>query len=320
MEVTIRPFVRKISNESMELFVSTAAGGENAWLREALADPKLFFALRDERIDVYFRGQVIYSIDFKNKNVTPRTHVKYLILDGPDPRIKMQNGSFAYTHKHLHLQDAYQGTATLEQIKRASERYSGDESKGIYKVINRDPLVVDVEIAFNASNEIAEHNAQERQRTQDRVDMVRLTPSGGGFDLVFWEAKHYSNPELFREDIFGQLSAYSRQLHSREDQLIAAFRNVCRFHHNLDRLRRSLGIVGASDNHTDILEGIASDKYSLRLVKEPSLFVFGFDNDQKNGRWKARKKQIEDVIGSKRLRAVGDPVDGLTGKKMKDAR
>ncbi|MBA8835218.1 hypothetical protein ACCT15_34355 [Rhizobium ruizarguesonis] len=318
MDATIRPFIRQISEPHMAIFKATAASRAGTWLHEALADPELFFALRDERVDIYHLGQVIYSVELRDEKVTPRTHVKYLVMDGRDPYVRMKNGAFDY--KDAHLQGSYQATASLEKIKRAASKFSGPESKGIYKVIDRDALVIDVEIAFNRSNEIAEHDTPATRRTQDRVDMVRLSPSEDGFDLVFWEAKHYSSKELFRDDIFNQLAAYAKQLQSREAQLISAFQNVCRFHRDLDQLRKSLGFAGASDSHIDMLEGLASGRHQLRIVKEPSLFVFGFDNDQKNGRWKVRKKQIEEVIGSERLRAVGNPADGLpSGANKKGA-
>ncbi|MDM9628464.1 hypothetical protein QTL95_21440 [Rhizobium sp. S152] len=314
MDVTIKPFARHISDKQMELFKATAAHPEGGWLREALADPDLFFGLRDGRVDVYFRGQVIYSIEIGTEKLATFTHVKYLVLDGPAPYIKMQDGTFTYKHAHLH--DVYRDGVSLGQIKSAAKAYAGAESKGIYKAIKRDPSVIDVEIAFTRSNDIAEHSSQEQERTQDRVDMVRLTPARDGYDLIFWEAKDYSNKDLFNDNIFNQLAAYARQLGRRASELNTAYRRVCQFHLDLDGLRKSLGFQGASAAQFDMFTDVAGDRRPLRIITEPSLFVFGFDNDQKNGRWKVRKKSIEAVIGSDRLRAVGNPKDGLgsTGK------
>jgi hypothetical protein len=192
---------------------------------------------------------------------------------------------------------------------------------GVYDAIKDDPLVVDVEIAFNLSSEITEHEDLEAGRKQDRVDVVRLRPAGDGFDLVFWEAKHFSNPELFNNKILNQLAAYERQLRSREEQLLTAFQNVCRFHHDLDCLRKELGFDGASVAHSETLRDLACGKRSLNVIKEPSLFVFGFDNDQKGGRWTARRELIEAVIGKQRLRAVGNASNGFEpGAKKKGNR
>ncbi|UFW65801.1 hypothetical protein RlegWSM1455_07200 [Rhizobium laguerreae] len=59
----------------------------------------------------------------------------------------------------------------------------------------------------------------------------------------------------------------------------------------------------------------------MNVIKEPYLFVFGFDNDQKGGRWKARKEHFEKVIGEKRLRAIGNPSEGFVpGGKKKATR
>ncbi|MBY3044836.1 hypothetical protein [Rhizobium leguminosarum] len=319
MDAPIKPFTRHISEKQMELLKATAARPDGAWLREALADPDLLFALRDGRVDVYFRGQVIYSIEFGTDKIATYTHVKYLLLDGTAPYIKMQDGTFAYKHAHLH--DVYRDGVSLGQIKSAAKVYAGAESQGIYKAIKRDPSIIDVEIAFTRSNDIVEHSSQEKQRTQDRVDMVRLTPAGDGYDLVFWEAKDYSYKDVFNDKIFNQLTAYAKQLEIKATVLNEAYRNVCQFHLDLHRLRESLGFAGAAASQIEMLDNVARGRCPLRIVKKPSLFVFGFDNDQKNGRWKVRKQEIEAVIGGERLRAVGNPTDwlGSAGKGREEA-
>ncbi|MBX5195734.1 hypothetical protein HJB82_10410 [Rhizobium sp. NZLR10] len=319
MEASFRPFVRVISEKQMQLLRDAAASPQGAWLRDALGDTELFFALRDERIDVYYRGRAIYSIEFSGGKVTPRTHVKYLVLDDSDPYIRMLNGSFDY--KRLHLQGVYQENVSLRQMKAAARSFSGVESMGVYAAINRDPFVIDVEVAFNRSSEVTEHDDLEAGRKQDRIDVVRLRKNGEAFDLVFWEAKHFSNSELFNDKILSQLAAYERQLQSREGQLLTGFRNVCRFHFDLGGLRKSLGCAGASDAHLETLQDLASGKIPLNVIRQPSLFVFGFDNDQKEGRWKARKEHFETVIGKKRLRAIGNASEGFEpGGKRKGTR
>ncbi len=312
MEASFRPFVRFVSEKNMQLLEEAATGPEGAWLRDALGDPKLFFALRDERIDVYYRGRALYSIEFSGGRVIPKTHVKYLILDDGDRYIKMRNGSFDY--KRPYLQGVYQEKVSLRQMKAAARTFSGVESVGVYDAINKDPFVIDVEVAFNRSSEgVTERDDLEAGRKQDRIDVVRLRKKSEGVDLVFWEAKHFSNSELFNDKILNQLAAYEKQLQAREDQLLTAFQNVCAFHVSLSRLRKNLRFDGASDDHLEMLEGLASGSLPLNVVKEPSLFVFGFDSDQKKGRWKARKQHIEAVIGKdkKRLRDVGNASEGF---------
>lgn len=320
MEGSFRPFVRFISSHQMELIRKAAAAPEGAWLRDALSDPELFFALREERIDAYYRGRAIYSIDFSGDKVTPRTHVKYLVRDDSDPYIRMHNGTFDYRDRP-YLQGDYQEKISLRQMKAAAKTFSGVESMGVYAAIKDDPFVIDVEVAFNRTSEVPEHDDVEAGRKQDRVDVVRLRKSENGFDLIFWEAKHFSNPELFNDKILNQLAAYERQLQSRDEQLLTAFRNVCRFHYELDQLRRSLNIDGPSDDYLEILDDLANGKRTLNVVKQPSLFVFGFDNDQKSGRWKARKEHFEAAIGKRRLRAIGNASEGFEpGGKKKGIR
>lgn len=321
MEATIKPFVRFISDDQMKQFQDAAlAPEEGAWLRDALADPELFFALRDERIDVYYRGRAIYSIDVSGGKVTARTHVKYLIRDDSDPYIRMNNGTFDYRSRP-YLQSDYQEKVSLRQMKAAAKTFSGVESMGVYAAIKDDPFVIDVEVAFNRSTEVTEHEDLEAVRKQDRIDVVRLRRADDRYDLVFWEAKHFSNNELFNDKILSQLAAYEKQLISRQDQLLKAFRNICAFHRDLDRLRTDLGFEGTTETHLAILKGLADGDIPLNIVKSPSLFVFGFDNDQKGGRWKARREQIEAEIGKDRLRAIGNASEGFEpGGKKRGAR
>ncbi|MGO6895425.1 hypothetical protein ACCT15_16290 [Rhizobium ruizarguesonis] len=78
-------------------------------------------------------------------------------------------------------------------------------------------------------------------------------------------------------------------MNSRED---TAFRNVCRFHHDLDCLRKDLGFEGASDEHLKTL----SDKPSKKLA-----------HHQERHAVKDALKREEDIPASK---AFGDPWNG----------
>ncbi|MBX5157616.1 hypothetical protein HJB89_10815 [Rhizobium sp. NZLR8] len=311
-------FRRYISPANMWLFEETARSPEGAWLWDALMDKEMIFALRDEAIDVYYFGRALYRIGFANGKVVPKTHVKYLIVNAD--YIKLRDGAFQYNKTHL--QADYVRQASLKDMKSAAQAHIGDEGRGVYNAIYGDPWIVDVEVAFHSmpGDGAPEHaEMQIGSRRQDRIDVVRLLPAGDGFALEFWEAKHFSNPDLFSANILGQLKGYRRQLQTREGSLIEPYRNVCQFNSYLLRLKRELGAENVSADVEETFRSLGEGKTALSLITNPALFVFGFDDDQKEGRWKKRREEIIAELGTLNLRDIGNSRTGfLRGfKKIK---
>lgn len=312
-------FTRFINDEKIGLLETAVSGPDGAWLRDALKDRDLFFALRNDRIDVYHQGALIYRIDFSGDDIEAQTHVKYLMIDVPkSPYINLRKSDFAY-EPSAYMQGRYREGVSLQQIKKAATYYSGMENFGVYRAIKDDPLVVDVEVALMRDNappadSVPTTTEQRQGRMQDRIDIVRLEEAAGGYALVFWEAKHYSNAQLFNDEVFEQLDRYEDQILKREAELLAAFRNVCAFNLRLARLRTELGVVGIDSEHVNRLQGLADGTVPLHVDKNPRLFAFGFDQAQKILRWRAREKQLIERLGLGRLKAIGRPKAGELGR------
>lgn len=315
-------FTRTISDKNMELLRKTAleTAHEGAWLRDALKDKELFFALRNDRVDVYYRGGAAYSIYFRDGKIIPETHVKYLVFGAR--YIRLTDGRFSYSPDQ-HMQTVYQEGTSLQQIKAAIKNYVGVEGKGVYEAIKGYPLVADVEIAFRRekNDEIDDERIEPSgHRRQDRIDVCLVQTDGGDLRLRFWEAKHFTNPELFSDDILTQLQGYEDQLVSRRMELLDAYRNVCRFNSDLAELRMSMGIDHARDSYADVWRDIADGRTPLVLDEKPSLLVFGFDNDQKNGRWAQREADLKRDLGPGRLRSIGVAKDAFKAEAVKLGR
>lgn len=302
-------FRRYLSPENMRLLEETARSPEGAWLRDALMDDKMLFALRDDVIDVYYFGRALYRIGFANGKVVPKTHVKYLIVNAD--YIKLREGSFQYNKTHL--QADYTKQASLRDMKSAAQAHIGDEGRGVYNAIYGDPWVIDVEVAFHTlASDVPEHaEMQIGSKKQDRIDVVRLLPREDGFALEFWEAKHFSNSDLFSANIVSQLKGYRRQLQARENSLIEPYRNVCQFNSRLLRLKSDLGAQNVSAEVEEAFRSLGVGKTALSVLTDPALFVFGFDDDQKEGRWKKRREDIIAELGTLNLRDIGDSSTGF---------
>ena len=95
-----------------------------------------------------------------------------------------------------------------------------------------DPNVIDVEMALPGLS-------------APRIDLVALEKSGSTINIVFYEAKLFSNPTLRAKKlppkVLGQLGKYETWLASggRADEVIKAYRNACGL---LTRLRKMHGV------------------------------------------------------------------------------
>lgn len=314
-------FKRQLGNEQWELFKSTAYDADGSWLRDALADERLFFALRNNRIDVYFSGALIFQISFGKAELSVQTHIKYLMRDKHEQSyVKLKGGRFQYEPSKS-LQDVYTPGSSLLQMMAASSYYSGVENAGVYKAIIGDPLVLDVEISFSSPDSDPDDSRPQPvekrvRRKQDRVDVVRLEQKSDEARLIFWEAKHYGNSQLFNDEILKQIERYETAIGVSRDDLVRAYREVCYFQARIARLRREFGLSNVGDEHLDWLASIASGETPLVIEERPSLFVFGFDQAQKT-RWQKREKELLEVLGQGRLRAIGTPENGSLGKGIK---
>ena len=87
-------FKHSISPEFIEQLNQEAA--KEGWWKDALADPKLFIALRGSSLNVYWRGQSLFKVREGSSGLTVSTHEKFLI----DPKLAEKvplrdDGSFA---------------------------------------------------------------------------------------------------------------------------------------------------------------------------------------------------------------------------------
>src|SRR4029079_14615580 len=145
--------------------------------------------------------------------VTASTHEKYLLNPDLKDQISLVEGKFAFGNAEQRmLTRDYEGAATLAKLKRAASPYSGQEKEGVHEIATSNLSVVDVEIAINA------YGVPGIKRNLPRMDLANFETTATGVDLVFWQAKTFSNPELENGDIVGQIGDYQKviDLHKTE--------------------------------------------------------------------------------------------------------
>ena len=268
------------------------AGG---WWRNFVDDTDTFLAIRDNYVSIYYQGNSMLKLEWKeqSKTVIGKIHYKYLLRPsiGKSSDINIdQLGNVQYGDvKRLFIENIY----NVEDIKSASQRFGGPEKKGIHHIaLDASNAVVDLEIAFSEG------------RQAPRIDLATLSETSRGLEIRFYEAKHFNNKELRADGdaepkVIGQIQKYHRLLSERHETIVESYRTVC------ENLLMLCGLAERYPKRRRLLEHVVNKQIPLSVDEYPRLLVFGFDQDQKDGdSWKPHRDKLkEKLLG--RVRSKG---------------
>lgn len=264
-----------------------ALAQQDGWWKDVLADKSLIIGIRNEYLNVYWQGQSIFKVTFKGGKVAASTHEKYLFNPDLKDQISLVGGSFdldQVTEKMLTRK--YEGPTTLGRLKKAAALYSGPEKEGVHEIATSDPSVVDIEIAINAAGV-----ANVLKKTP-RMDMASLQTAENGVDLVFWEAKIFSNPELEAGDIVDQIKGYQAVIDANHADFAESYWWVAK---NLVKIKdwsNGARNVSPATNH-------AADGARINVRNSTiGLLVYDFTADQRDRRGKDGKTLREKLTES----------------------
>ncbi|MDI3563915.1 hypothetical protein [Bradyrhizobium sp. Arg816] len=285
-----------------------ALAQQDGWWRDVLADPSLIIGVRDEYLNVYWQGQSIFKVSFKGGKVTATTHEKYLLNPDLKDQVSLVEGKFAFGNAEPRmLTRDYEGAKTLEKLKRAASLYSGQEKEGVHEIATANNSVVDVEIAINASG------IPDVERNLPRMDLANFETTANGVDLVFWEAKTFSNPELENGKIVGQIKDYRTVIDLHQTEIDKSYRCVAE---NLTAMAEwSNGRRSVAAAISAVADGTKLKVNSANV----GLLVYDFTADQRDREDKSGKTLKERVteslaevgVGPERIKFKGTP-KGLT--------
>ena len=216
----------------------------------------VFPAIRNSEIGFYYKGGLLFNYNCSNHQF--KTHIKYAAV--------INNGN-----KDSYLSETTLKNSSLitdfsvgyDRIKENCKNYSGIEALGVshlyhkfsYLNTNEEVVVLDIETVFSDSN-----------NKSDRIDILLFNKKEK--KLMFVEAKHYSNPELWASSgncpkVYNQIERYNRIIKNCKNTILSAYReyiDICNKLFNLNL------------------------PYPLDIVNETKLYIFGFNNDQKKGK------------------------------------
>lgn len=245
-------FERKVEKPAIAKLTSSSL-----WMSHLESDCKnqnIFLAVRNNSIGIYHKGGKLFNFE-KNEF---KTHIKYASV--------IDNSEIAYlTENELSKNKLITDFKNnYSRIKENCGLYSGIEALGVseiyhkYSYLSRNNIVVlDIEISFEA---LEKTNGEK----QDRIDILLYDLNTR--TLKFVEAKHYSNPEIWSNGtpkVIGQIKKYETQIKTNKTEIIAAYKNYME------------AINSVFDLELPLPE---------KVEEKVTLLIFGFDNDQKNGR------------------------------------
>jgi hypothetical protein len=143
----------------------------------------------------------------------------------------------------------------------------------------------------------------------DRLDAASLEQRGGDTFVVFHEAKHFSNLDLAAKagntpKMVEQIRGYQSTIKHHEALLVERYRSICR---TLDRINAMRPRPRKSSGPDSLLQKVVQTRVELRIDPHPRLIVFGFDTNQRDGRWQAYLENITQAEPNLHVYAAGNP-------------
>lgn len=279
----MKKFVRRINQEFIEALNDLYEEKESFW-HKMVKDPELFIAIREDYISVYYLGNAICELRFQNGKVVGKTHYKYLLHPDKD------NDEYLFSHpgsgRSINPENYFiKSLNDFHLIKKSSKVYSGDEKAGVHNIVISDNSALDIEITLSDPS----------SRTK-RIDYLILEEINGQLFLVFHEAKHFSNRKELRAQgtsipkVLNQINNYQALLRFHENEIKESYKLVC---NNL------LDLSLSKPDNAYKLKRVAEGE-ELLIDYQPRLIIFGFDEDQKNGKiWEPHRTKLCTSLGQR---------------------
>jgi hypothetical protein len=289
---------------------------KGGWWKGMVDDPALFLGIRDNYLNVYYQGNSLVRLRLNKDRLVGETYYKFLLKEkvSESPYIRSVNGKTQLAPSRLaglFLEDF----SNLKSLKVACIPYTGVEKLGVHDIVRSNRNVVDVEIALSHVEE------DETKSTAPRVDFAALQDMGESIQLVFFEAKHFSNSELRANGrgtprVIRQIERYERLIERHRSAIESSYRRICENIVSLEGLRTPR-----------IVRMTAEGKKPLEVSGRPRLVVFGFDEDQRVGKvWIRHRNKLFDMLGRERVLLRGNargftigisgPIPGVSALRM----
>lgn len=244
-------FKRGIKNPEFIDALNILYADKTSYWHKMVNNPELYIGIRDDGINVYYKGQSLCKLTYlSDGKIKGETSVKYIDKTLPGKTVNSYNGLIGGT-KHIRSLDQ------VEDLINNAKEHVLKEKKSSYDCILSNKSILDVEITFNATDEIK----------RSSIDYLEATINQGKLVLNFYEAKHCSNAEIVSRTepkVFEQLDRYEKYLISQEANIQSSYKLVC---NNILDLNLS--------ERFPFAQTVLDDNLSLEVNRLPYLIIFG---------------------------------------------
>ena len=255
---------------------------KDGWWTRLVSDKRLFVGIRENCLNVYYKGASVLELRYIEGRFVGRSHFKYLLNQTTDRRsdyVQFTDGEFA----PVAVKESYRDLAVdIGRIKNSAALHQGAEKHGVHDIACENENVIDVEIAV----------PDER----GRMDFTALRNEDNELRLIFYEAKLYR--ELNVGNIVGQVEEYQEILSRRKEEIEESYRCV----------RANLCALEGYSRR-----GLEQGDFTVN--PEVRVVVFEFDQDQQKAANAPTGKfhRLRDRLGRHRVLTKGDTKKFLTG-------
>ena len=316
MAKNVWEFKHGISDDFILALNSEYEKGKGNWWYELLNANDLrkkrkafFLAIRNQSINIYYKGNSIVKVTFDKNAIRCKTHYKYLLepegnvyIDSEQGKIKFGENISRFFQKDL---------TSPNSLIKASSPYAGPEKIGVHTIIQRNENIIDTEISFKRDDEkeheeeidypeVGDMTSGQKKSKRNQIDFLAIHHEKGKGVLRFYEAKHFNNPEIRSKgepEIIKQLGRYDKSLLQYKKNIIDGYKNV---------IGNLIKIKGIPKTKIQFLKQTL--EMELKLDLNPTLIIFGFDDDQKKGGLIKIEANISKFDSNKhRIKALGNP-------------
>ena len=288
---------------------------DGSWWQDVLLRDDVFIAMRNNSLNVYYRGASIFRIDDAGGGrIKALTHIKYLVRQQQVLAELKDDNSFDPSNIGW---QTYEGNQTMNDMVRAAADLSGLEKAGLHPLVLGSNKVIDVEISLlrpdaETTDDALPEAAKKSGVKQDRIDVVTLENRLEGVTVVFHEAKHFSNSALravAEPKILEQMTRYHDAITRHEKAIADRYEVVCKTLVRLHQMRIDTRKDAGGRPPIDLAQAVrdvAAGTERLQIDPNPRLIVFGFDADQRDGRWERDETKLKQLMPGIKIRAIGN--------------
>lgn len=292
----------KFNRGLSDAFLETLKSDYNkprTWWRPFLSNKKSFIAIRENYLNVYYRGASLLKLSqSSDKTVKGRIHYKYLLrpeLKGEPKYVDIVDGK-PRIPKDAFMNDLNEIEDPITDLQKAVKSYTDAEKTGVHRIFQKNCNTLDVEVDFPGGKNY-------------RLDLTAIRKED--LTILFYEAKTFSYLKNLKKKgpsvVEQQIKKYTDLLQKHRCEIVDSYSQVCK---NLYEL---YGLTQPDSPRYKFLGRILDRTKELSVDVHPRLLVFGYDKDQKKGTLQEIQGGLEDRLGKGMVFCKGDAKEFVRG-------